>query len=181
MNRISNITRSDGDPKVLRSGPSSMSAVDRLAKALGWFGLGLGVTELIAPGRITHALGMQGKEGLVRAYGVREIASGVLSLSTEKQAGLWSRVAGDGLDVSTLLTGLREGNPKRNNVSAALAAVLGVTVLDLVAAQGTTAHRKHSIAPGHLYRNRSGFPAGLQAAAGAARDLGNATPASPSY
>ena len=32
---ISNIARSKGDPKVLHSGPSSLGAADRMAKALG--------------------------------------------------------------------------------------------------------------------------------------------------
>ena len=62
----------------------------------------------------------------MRSYGAREIAAGVLSLSTEKQAGLWSRVAGDGLDVATLVSGLRNDNPQRNNVAFALMMVLGI-------------------------------------------------------
>src|SRR3954454_14162447 len=99
MTYISNITRSEGDPKVLRSGPSSLGPSDQLAKALGWFSLGLGLAELVAPHAITRALGMQGKEGLIRAYGAREILAGVVSLSPDKQAGLWSRLAGDGLDI----------------------------------------------------------------------------------
>jgi hypothetical protein len=169
MNHVSNIVRSKGDPKVLRTGPSSLSVSDKLAKTLGWFALGLGLAELIAPGRITRALGMQGTEGLVRAYGAREIASGVLTLSTDKQVGLWTRVAGDGMDVTTLLTGLREDNPKRANVSAALLAVLGVTLLDLVAAQGATTQQRQSVGRRRLYHDRSGFPMGLQAAAGAAK------------
>src|SRR5215212_1389186 len=139
MNYISNIARSEGDPKVVRSGPSSLSGADRLAKGLGWFSLVLGAAELIAPQRITRALGMEGKEALVRAFGAREIASGMLSLSPDKNAGLWSRVAGDGLDIATLTSGLRDGNPKRDNVAFALMMVAGVTLLDLVGAQGTTA------------------------------------------
>lgn len=78
---ISNIARSKGDPKVLHSGPSSLGAADRLAKALGWNSIGLGVAELVAPERFTRALGMEGKEGLVRAYGVRELGHGIVSLS----------------------------------------------------------------------------------------------------
>jgi hypothetical protein len=44
---------------------------------------------------------------LVRAYGAREIGSGILSLSVDRQTGLWSRVAGDGLDVATLMSAFR--------------------------------------------------------------------------
>ena len=171
MTYISNIARSEGDPKVLRSGPSSLGASDRLAKALGWFSLGLGLTELIAPGAITRALGMQGKEGLVRAFGAREIGHGLLTLSPDKQVGLWSRVAGDGLDIATLMGGLRDDNPKRDNVAIALAMVLGVTLLDVIGAQSTTVRHSRNRGERRLYRDRSGFPRGVQAARGAARDF----------
>ena len=171
MTYISNIARSEGDPKVLRSGPSSLGTSDRLAKALGWFRLGLGLTELFAPGHITRALGMQGKEGLVRAYGAREIGSGLLTLSADKQVGLWSRVAGDGLDIATLMGGLRDDNPKRDKVEIALAMVLGVTLLDVIGAQSTTVRHSRNRGERRLYRVRSGFPRGVQAARGAARDF----------
>src|SRR3954454_5128320 len=100
---IGNLVRSEGDPKVLRSGPSSLGTSDQLARALGWFSLGLGIAEIVAPRRFTRALGMEGSEGLVRAYGAREIAAGMMTLSPDKTVGLWSRVAGDGLDILTLL------------------------------------------------------------------------------
>jgi hypothetical protein len=171
MTYISNIARSEGDPKVLRSGPSSLTAPDRLGKALGWFSLGLGLIELLAPDRITRALGMEGREALVRAYGAREISSGVLSLSAEKNLGLWSRVGGDGIDIATLLTALRDDNPKKQNVTTALALVAGITLLDILAAQGTTVRHGRTSGDRYVYRDRSGFPDGLEAARGAAKDF----------
>jgi hypothetical protein len=168
---ISNIARSKGDPKVLRSGPSSLGAADRLAKALGWFSIGLGVAELIAPERFTGALGMEGKEGLVRAFGMREIGHGVVTLSPDKHFGLWSRVAGDGLDIATLLTAMRHDNPKRDNVGVALAAVLGVTLLDVIGAQGVSARHSRSGGRRRSYRDRTGFPQGVHSARGAAKDF----------
>ena len=171
MTYISNIVRSEGDPKILRSGPSSLTAPDRLGKALGWFSLGLGLIELLAPLRITRALGMEGQESLVRAYGAREISSGMLALSTEKNLGLWSRVGGDGIDIVTLLTALRDDNPKKQNVTTALALVAGITLLDIVAAQGTTARHSRTSGDRYIYRDRSGFPDGLPAARGAAKDF----------
>jgi hypothetical protein len=179
MANLANIARSEGDPKVLRSGPSSLGTSDQLAKVLGWFSIGLGLAELIAPSRITNALGMQGKEGLVRAYGAREIASGLLCLSPDKQTGLWSRVAGDGLDLATLLSGLRDDNPKRDNVALALMMVLGITLLDVAGAQGTTVrHRRHRGAQ-RLYHDRSGFPKGIQAAREAAKNFSPTKRAAP--
>jgi hypothetical protein len=168
---ISNIARSKGDPKVIRSGPSSLGAADRLAKALGWFSIGLGLAELVAAERFTRALNMEGKESLVRAYGLRELCHGIVSLSPEKHLGLWSRVAGDGLDIATLLPAMRHDNPKRDNVGIALVAVLGVTVLDVIGAQAVTARHSRPQGRQRSYRDRTGFPQGLQSARGAARDF----------
>ena len=168
---ISNIARSKGDPKVIHSGPSSLGGADRMAKALGWFSIGLGLTELIAAKRITRALGMEGKEALVRAFGVRELGSGIVSLSPDKRLGLWSRVAGDGLDIATLMTAMRHDNPKRDNVAIALAAVLGVTLLDIIGAQGLTARHSRPSGRPRSYADRTGFPRGIQAARGAAKDF----------
>jgi hypothetical protein len=168
---VSNIARSEGDPKVLRSGPSSLGAADRLAKALGWYSIGLGIAELVAPERFTRALGMEGKEGLVRAFGVRELGHGIVSLSPEKHLGLWSRVAGDGLDIATLMAAMRNDNPKRDNVGIALAAVLGVTLLDVIGAQGVTARHSRPRDRPRSYRDRTGLPQGVRATRGAARDF----------
>ena len=101
---------------------------------------------------------------MVRAYGAREIGAGVLSLSVDKKAGLWRRVAGDGLDIVTLLTALREDNPKRHNVALALTMVIGITLLDLIGANATAVRHKENRGPRRLYRDRSGFPRGLEAA-----------------
>lgn len=172
MTRISNIARNQGDPKpkVFRTGPSSLTGFDQLGTALGWFSLGLGLVELLSPHRITRALGMEGQEGLVRAYGAREIVSGLLSLSTEKHLGLWSRVGGDGIDVVTLLTAYRDDNPKKQNVATALAMVVGITLLDVMAAQGTGGHSRTS-GDRNVYRDRTGFPGGLEAARRAANEF----------
>jgi hypothetical protein len=167
----SKIARSEGDPKVVSAGPSSLGTSDWLGRALGWFSFGLGLAELLAPRQIARALGMEGKEALIRAYGVREIGAGILCLSIDTQSGLWSRVAGDGIDIATLLTGMRTGNPKRDNVMLALAVVLGVTALDVVAAQATTSrHRRNGAGP-RSYSDRSGYPKGIESSRGAAKDL----------
>src|SRR3954447_14410274 len=173
-NLTSKIARFEGDPKIISTGPGSLSAADRLGKALGWFSFGLGVAELMAPKQITRALGMEGKEALVRAYGAREIGAGILCLSIDKPLGLWNRVAGDGIDIATLLTGMKSDNPKRDNVMIALAVVLGVTVLDVLAAQATTSRHSRNGAEPHRYHDRSGYPKGIQHSRGAARKMAHA-------
>ena len=172
MTFLANVSRNEGDPRILSTGPSSRGTTDRLARGLGWFSIGLGLTQLFAPRALTRMLGMEGQEGLVRAYGARELAAGMLSLAPEKQIGLWSRVAGDGLDIATLMTALRDDNPKRGNVGIAIATVLGVTALDVVAAQGTTMrHARGDSATRRSYRSRTGYPKGIEASRGAARDF----------
>ena len=170
MRYLSNITRPAGDPKIIETGRSSLGAPDQLSRALGWFSMGLGLMELLAPRRLTRALGMEGNEGLVRAYGAREIGSGVLSLSVDKEKGLWSRVAGDGLDFVTLLTALRPSNPKRSNVGVALMMVVGITALDVFGARTVTARHSRGGGTRQRYRDRSGFPHGLEKARGAAQE-----------
>jgi hypothetical protein len=162
MNYVANLARSEGDPKILSTGPSSLASSDRLGRALGWFSLALGAIELLAPRRFTRALGMQGREGLVRAYGVRELGAGIMSLSPDKQLGLWSRVAGDGLDLLTLAAASRPKNSRRKNVSLAICLVVGVTLLDVVAAQMTTSRHRRPRGWWRDYGDRSGFPRGVE-------------------
>lgn len=169
MGYLSNITRSPGDPQVLHEGPSSRGTSDELARGLGWFSIGLGLAELFAARQFTRALGLPGSEMLLRSYGLREIGSGIVSLSTDKTAGLWSRVGGDVLDIVTLATAYRPDNPKRSNVAIALMAVAGITLLDVVAAQGVTRRHQRSVGDRGRYRDRSGFPQGARQARGAAR------------
>jgi hypothetical protein len=165
---VSNLTRYKGDPQILQTGPSSVGPADTLGKALGWFSIGLGAIELFTPRRVTHALGMEGGEALVRAYGVRELAAGVLSLSVDKEIGLQSRIAGDALDIATLVAALATRNRKRENVFAALAMVVGITVLDVIGAKEVA--ERHNRKPGkpRNYGDRSGFPKGIEAARAAA-------------
>jgi len=171
MSLLTNITRRDSDPKVLQSGPSSLSSSDRLASNLGWFSIGLGLVEVFAAREIASALGMRGKEKLIRAYGVREIGSGVLTLSVDKQAGLASRIAGDALDLATLTANMTPENPKRDNVGFALALVASVTLLDVIAAGAITKrHTRRQGGSGRDYSDRTGFPQGVDVSRGAARN-----------
>ncbi|KQR69406.1 hypothetical protein [Rhizobium sp. Leaf341] len=168
MSIFSRLTRNEGDPKILSSGPRSRDTTDELTRGLGWFSLGLGLFQLVAPHRITRALGVRGSEHVVRAYGAREIASGMLTLSTDKRAGLASRVAGDGLDIVTLLALLSHGNPRRQTAKAALAMVVGIAALDLLAASAVSAKRARPKTVKD-YSDRSGFPRGVVGARGIAR------------
>jgi uncharacterized membrane protein len=109
---------------------------DQLARALGWFSIGLGVAEIVAPGRLAELIGVENKPGVFRLLGLREIGHGIGILSLDQPAGaVWSRVAGDVMDLALLSTQLDSDNPDRQKTLAATMSVLGVTALDLFAAR----------------------------------------------
>jgi hypothetical protein len=88
-----------------------------LARGLGWFSIGLGFAELVAPGHLARLLGMEERTDLIRLYGAREIATGVGILAQEDPTTwMWGRVGGDVVDLATLATGLGRDNPQRENV-----------------------------------------------------------------
>ncbi len=117
---------------------------ESLARFLGWFSLGLGAAELMAPERLTKALGMKGREDLVRLYGVREIGTGLGILSRRHPTEwIWARIAGDLLDLATLGGALAGRNRKRDNVLAAIVAVAGVTALDAACARMLASEERH--------------------------------------
>lgn len=196
LSKVSGIARSPGDPKVIETGPSSFKPVDRLGRGLGWFSIGLGLTELLAPKVLTRWLGVEGNEGLVRAYGAREIASGIMCLSVNNDYGAYSRVAGDMLDLASLGAAYRDDNPKKGNVGIAIAAVAGITLIDAIAGQSIRSLHNRKGEPVKDYSDRSGFPKGIgysrgkasegspvdyratPAAAGASKPTGETSPAS---
>jgi hypothetical protein len=150
-----------------RDGDGSLA----LAQGLGWFSIGLGVAELMAPQQLARFLGMEEHTQLIRAYGAREIATGIGILSQEDPTPwMWGRVGGDVLDLGTLALGLRRDNPQRGNVGIAVAAVAGVTALDIVCAQRLSADRDRSSSPIPDYSDRRGLPRPPEAMRGVARE-----------
>jgi uncharacterized membrane protein len=111
----------------------------RIAAGLGWFSIGLGVAEIVMPGRMARFIGVRDEDGtraLLRFYGLREIASGVGILSSTQPAGwLWSRVAGDLLDLASLGSAMKSDDASRTRLAGASAAVMGVAALDVYCAQ----------------------------------------------
>jgi uncharacterized membrane protein len=127
-----------------RSREEGDRADEGLATFLGWFSVGLGLTEVLAPRRFSNFIGLSGDrdcQSTVRLVGLRELASGVGLLTRRKPAGwLWSRVAGDAMDLALLGGALASGAPCPARVSGATLAVIGVTALDVYCAVATTQH-----------------------------------------
>jgi uncharacterized membrane protein len=118
--------------------PLSGIGPQRIARSLGWFSIGLGLAELLAPRAIARLWGGDGRHSmLIRMYGVREIMSGLLIFSQGRRptAGMWSRVAGDAMDLAALSAAAASPNTNRTGVAFAAANVLGVTALDVLCAQ----------------------------------------------
>lgn len=117
------------------SGPrhTAGGAVRKVAAALGWVSIGLGVGEILAPRALSRWIGTTRHPRMMRLMGVRKLAAGVGLLTQERPAGwLWAHAGGDLLDVAGVL---KAGDPARRRarrVGAALAAVGGVTALEAV-------------------------------------------------
>ena len=144
-----------------------------VAYGLGWFSLALGLTELLFARGLARTLGMRGQEGLIRGYGMREIATGIGILASKDNPapGIWGRVAGDALDIAKLAKYATAGNPERGNVAIALGAVAGATAMDVIVAQQLPVQEQEAESAARDYSDRSGFPMGVEAARGAARDF----------
>lgn len=123
-----------------RGGLKNLSA-EQLARGLGWFSLGLGLTEVLAPRAVARISGVSGKTaGLIRLLGLREIAHGLAIFVQDRKTGkpaaaVWARVAGDALDLACLGAAMASPASNKGKVAFATANVLTVTALDVICAQ----------------------------------------------
>jgi hypothetical protein len=150
----------------------SANSAHVLAQGLGWFSIGLGLSELLAPHSLARFLGMEERSELIRAYGAREIVTGIGILSQDDPTPwMWGRVGGDVLDLATLATAFGRDNPQSGNVGIAVAAVAGVTALDILCAQALGSSRKRPSLAVRDYSTRRGMPRPPDAMRGAAGDF----------
>jgi len=107
-----------------------------LARGLGWFSIGLGLAQVVAPRDVARSIGVSDDDRnrtLLRVVGLRELACGVGILTRRRPAAwLWARVAGDAMDLALLGAALTSNAPRRDRVAAATVAVAGVTALDVI-------------------------------------------------
>jgi hypothetical protein len=104
-----------------------------LTRFLGWFSIGLGTAQLAAPRLLCHVVGADPNgisPRLMRMLGARELAQGTGILARPRPtAWVWSRVAGDALDLGLLV--LTAGRNRRARTAFAVANVLAVAIPDL--------------------------------------------------
>lgn len=112
---------------------------ESLADFLGYFSLGLGLAQVLAPKRMSQLCGIADAEGnapLMRMMGMRELSHGVAILSRQQpEKAVWSRVAGDTLDLAMLGTALANPDNHRGRTLFATVNVLAVTALDVMCAR----------------------------------------------
>lgn len=158
------------------SGPradQSMTPSLRAARLLGWASFGLAAAFLIAPKRIARTFNLEGKENLIRAFGVQEILAGQGTLSVDPVPNMWGRAGGDVIHIATLATGLQgsEENDTRSNVLWGLGVLAGFLIVDSLVAASLHKERQRFKGEARDYGDRSGFPQGRAQAKGAAFDF----------
>lgn len=107
----------------------------KLARALGYFSVFLGLVELIWADSLAIHLGLSRFEWLLRAYGVREVLTGlVILVSKDPTVGIWLRVIGDAVDGGTLGWGYMRDPFRWMGIAMAFLAVTPVIIADVYCA-----------------------------------------------
>jgi uncharacterized membrane protein len=111
---------------------------EQLARGLGFFSLGLGLSEFLAPRAIAKISGIDEENtSVIRLMGLREIfhGLGIFAQGKKPAEAMWARVAGDALDLAALGAAFTSPKSSKGRLAFATANVLTVTALDLVCAQ----------------------------------------------
>jgi uncharacterized membrane protein len=110
------------------------------ADFLGYFSIGLGLAEFLAPNTMSRLIGIKRptdtNHTTMRLMGLREIGHGISILTNQHpEKAVWSRVAGDALDLALLGKTLSDPENDRGRTLFATANVLAVTALDVMTAR----------------------------------------------
>ena len=123
----------------MNGGSSNTTAA--LVKALAAASFGLGLSELAAPDRVAAIAGVDStarSRRVIRALGVRECGHGAALVGGPDRL-VWTRVAGDVLDVALLPAGVVARGPgRRRQGTAAALGLAAIGGLDLYTALRTT-------------------------------------------
>jgi uncharacterized membrane protein len=114
-------------PQGLRGGP-----LHNVTQALGWISVGVGVAKIAAPRWFSGAIGTKPRPTTTRLMGAGSLIAGMGILSNPRPSGwLWARAGGNALAMACL------AQSNNGRASAALGAVAGTTVLDVLCAKKT--------------------------------------------
>lgn len=124
--------------------PSFMNTKTALVKGLGGASLGLGLSEVLAPAKVAALAGVDANgrtRPVIRALGLRECGHAAALLFGPSKL-VWTRVAGDALDLALLGVGAANQNgARRRRTAVSAAALVGIAAADLYAALRTTGNR----------------------------------------
>lgn len=123
-------------------GTEGRSHEAKLVEALGWFSLGLGAVQLIAPGAVNRLIGApdDGQSRLVqRAVGIQELsaAAGLLGFRRVPEW-LWARTAGDVLHLTMVGRTFDRIGARRGRLALTMALLTGTLAADAYASARTT-------------------------------------------
>lgn len=114
-----------------------------LVNGLGGASFGLGLSEIVAPGKVAALAGVDDTRltrRVIRALGVRECGQGAALLGGPARL-VWTRVAGDVLDLALLAVGVaRRERGRRRRGAVAGVALTGIAAVDLYTALRTTSN-----------------------------------------
>ena len=122
---------------------------ERIAEALGWFSLGLGVAQLLAPGALNRLAGIADDAAARRAQrivGIREVGAFAAIMADRPRPALplWSRVGGDLMDLALLGHAWEDKRDSAPRLALTIAGIAGITGLDIYAAlRHTEAESRH--------------------------------------
>jgi len=135
--------------QVERDGQLASEPAVRLARGLGWFSIGLGALQLLAPGRVNQVIGVRNTgrhRATQRAIGLREVVVGIGLVTRRRPVGFaWTRTAGDVLDLMLLRQAFGSWRNDRGRLAQATAAVAACMALDLRAGQRLRGAKDHPV------------------------------------
>lgn len=122
------------------NGNGRLRGDERTAEFLGYFSLGLGMAEFLAPTTMARVIGVRHPDDAsrtaMRTMGLREIGHGIAILTGEhRDKAVWSRVAGDALDLAFLGRTFANRENDRGRTLFATGNVLAVAALDVITAR----------------------------------------------
>ena len=150
---------------------ASREAADTLARSLGWFSLGLGALELFGAKSLCRWMGTEQHETLIRAYGAREIATGIGVLTSRDPTPtyLGARRRGRARSRSCGRHGREPGRNRPHRICRCGGG--GRYLLDVMCAESLSAQGQDEDYHQWDYSDRSGLPRPPQHMRGAARDF----------
>lgn len=121
-----------------------------MTSGLAWCNIAVGLSQLVAPDALALLIGLRPSPHTrmaLRAVGIREITTGYALLSNSHSTPwLWSRLAGDAMDLSLLVAGVGRRADDRTRATRTAFAIASGAVVNVYAAVRTgRSWRRHPI------------------------------------